>query len=81
MTSATPPLVKPPQSQWQQRIQEFEDQMRMPLVGIESMQNAPLRGTESIQSASLYNTKSQQILYLEEILTKELKEEWEGFNS
>jgi len=34
-----------------------------------------------MQSASFYNTKSQQILYLEEILTKELEEEWEGFNS
>ena len=66
--------------------------MRMPPVGTESMQSAPPkrtesvqdalpRGIESMQSASLYNTKSQQILYLEEILTKELKEKWEGFNS
>ena len=55
--------------------------MRIPLEGIESVQNAPPKGTESMQSASLYNTESQQTLYLKEILTKELKEEWEGFNS
>ena len=41
----------------------------------------PPRGIESIQSASLYNTESQWILYLEEILTKKLKKEWEGFNN
>ena len=65
--------------------------MRMP-KGIESMQNAPLKRTESVQdtppkgiksmqNAFLYNTESQQILYLEEILTRELEKEWEGFNS
>jgi len=92
MASATPLLVKPPQSQWQQRIQEFKNWMKMPPVGTESVQNAPPKGTESMQnappketesmqSASPYNTESQQTLYLEEILTKELKEEWEGFNS
>ena len=37
----------------------------------ESVQNTPPKGTESIQSASLYNNESQQILYSEEILTKE----------
>jgi len=52
-----------------------------PPKGIESMQDAPPRGTESMQSASPYNNKSQQILYLEEILTREPREEWEGFNS
>ena len=66
--------------------------MRMPPIGIESMQSAPPKGTESVQSAplkgiksmqsvSLYNTESQQILYSEEILTKELKKEWKEFNS
>jgi len=50
-------------------------------VGTESVQSAPPKGTESMQSASLYNTESQQILYLKEILTRELKEKWEGFNS
>ena len=90
--SATPPLVKQPQSQWQQRIQNFKNQMRMPPVGTKSMQSAPPkrtksmhsappRGIESMQNAFLYNTESQQILYLEEILTRELKEEWKGFNS
>jgi len=64
----------------------------MPLKGTENIQNAPPKGTESVQSAppkgiesmqnaSFYNTKRQQTLYLEEILTKELKKEWEGFNS
>jgi len=66
--------------------------MRIPLVGIESMQSAPPKGTESvqdapprgiksIQSVSPYNTESQQTLYSEEILIRELKEEWKGFNS
>jgi len=55
--------------------------MRMPPKGIESVQSAPLRGIESMQSASSYNIESQQILYLEEILTRELREEWKGFNS
>ena len=47
----------------------------------ESVQDALLRGIESMQSASLYNTESQQPLYLKEILTKKLREEWEGFNN
>jgi len=50
-------------------------------VGTESMQNAPPRGIESMQSVSFYNTESQQTLYLEKILTRELKEKWEGFNN
>jgi len=52
-----------------------------PLKGIESVQSALLRGIESMQSVSPYNTESQQPLYLEEILTKKLKEKWEGFNN
>ena len=59
MASATPPLVKPPQSQWQQRLQDFKDQMKMSPVGTESVQDAPPKGIESIQSASPYNTESQ----------------------
>ena len=66
--------------------------MKMPLVGTESVKATltktednvkatPSRGTESMQSVFLYNTKSQQILYLKEILTKELREEWEKFNN
>ena len=47
----------------------------------DNVRATPPRGTESIQSASFYNTKSQQTLYLEEILTRELKKEWKGFNS
>jgi len=35
--SATPPLVKTPQSQWQQRIQDFKKRMRMPPEGTESV--------------------------------------------
>jgi len=35
--STTPPLVKPPQSQWQQRIQDFKNQMKMPPEGTESV--------------------------------------------
>jgi len=53
----------------------------MPPKKIESIQSVPPKGTESIQSVSSYNTESQQILYLEEILTRELKKEWEGFNN
>ena len=52
-----------------------------PPKGKESVQSAPPRGIASIQSASLYDTESQQTLYLEEILTRELGEEWKGFNS
>ena len=70
MANTTPLLVKPPQSQWQQRIQDFKNQIKMPLEGIESVQNAPpketesvhsapLRGIKSMQNASLYNTGSQ----------------------
>jgi len=92
MASATPPLIKMPQSQWQQRIQDFKDQIKMPSVGTESVQNAPPKRTESVhsappkktasmQSASPHNTESQQTLYLKKILTRELSEEWEGFNS
>jgi len=92
MASATPPLVKTPQSQWQQRIQDFKEQIRMPPVGTESVQSAPPKGIESVhsappketasmQSAFLYNTESQQTLYLKEILIRELSKEWEGFNS
>jgi len=84
--SVTPPLVKQLQSQWQQRIQEFKNQIRMPPVGTESVQSAPPRGTESVQSApprgiesmqsaSPHTTDSQQTLYLKEILTRELGEE------
>jgi len=72
IASTTPPLVKLPQSQWQQRLQDFKNQIKRS-VGTESMQDAPLKGTESIQSASLYNTGSQQTLYLKEILTRELE--------
>jgi len=90
--NTTPPLVKPPQSQWQQRIQDFKEQMKMPPVGTENMQSAPPKKTESVrnappkgiasmQNASPYNTESQQTLYSEEILTKEPGKEWEGFNS
>jgi len=50
MASVTPPLVKTPQSQWQQRIQDFKEQMRMPPVGTESVQDAPPKGTESVQN-------------------------------
>ena len=39
------------------------------------------KGTESIYSIPLYNTKSHQPLYLEEILTQKISENWEGFNS
>ena len=40
------------------------------------------KGKESVQNAPPNcNNKSQQSLYLKEILTKLLKEEWEGFNS
>jgi len=53
----------------------------MPPKGIKNVQSAPLRGIESMQSASPYNTESQQTLYLKEILTRELEEEWEEFNS
>jgi len=81
MASVTPPLVKTPQSQWQQRIQDFKNQIRMPPKGTESVQDAPPRGIKNMQSASLYNNKSQQILYLEEILTREPGEEWKKFNS
>jgi len=52
-----------------------------PPKGTESVQSAPPKGTESMQNASLYNTESQQTLYLEEILIKELREEWEEFNN
>jgi len=45
--SATPPLVKKPQSQWQQRIQEFEDQIKMPLKEKESMQSVSPHNTEN----------------------------------
>jgi len=34
-----------------------------------------------MQNASFYNTESQQTQYLEKILTRELREKWEGFNS
>ena len=47
----------------------------------ESVCSAPFRGIESMQNASPYNAESQQALYLKKILTKELKEEWKGFNS
>ena len=88
MASATPPLVKPLQSQWQQRLQDFKDQIRMSSVGTESMQDAPPKktesmcsappkGTENMQNASFYNTESQQTLYSEKILTRELKKKVE----
>jgi len=53
----------------------------MPLKGTENMQSAPPKKTVSMQSVSPYNTESQQTLYSEEILTRELGEKWEGFNS
>ena len=58
-----------------------ESVQNAPPKGTESVQDAPPREIESMQSASPYNTESQQTLYLEEILTRELGEEWEGFNS
>jgi len=53
----------------------------MPPVEIKSMQSAPPKETESVQSTPPKRTASQQTLYLKEILTRELGEEWEGFNS
>ena len=59
MISATPPLIKQPQSAWQNRIQEFKKQMRMPQKGrnqrgifpiiteIESMKATQLTGSKS----------------------------------
>jgi len=35
--STTPPLIKPPQSQWQQRIQDFKEQIKMPPVETENV--------------------------------------------
>ena len=52
-----------------------------PFKRIKSVQNALPRGTESMQSVFFYNAESQQTLYLKEILTRELKKEWEGFNN
>ena len=50
--------------------------------GKESVQSAPLKETESMQNVFFNcNIESQQFLYLEEILTKSLKEKWEGFDS
>ena len=48
--------------------------------GIESVKNSPLKGKESVHSVLFSNTDSQQSLYLKEVLTKLLREEWEGFN-
>jgi len=79
--SATPPLIKPPQSQWQQRIQDFKNQIKMPPEGTENIHNTPPRETENMQSASPYNIGSQQTLYLKKILTREPRKEWEEFNS
>ena len=53
----------------------------MPPEGIESVCSVPPKGTESMQNVSPYNTESQQTLYLEEVLTRELGEKWEEFNS
>ena len=58
-----------------------ENMHKAPPKGKESVYKAPPKGTESMQSVSPYNTESQQTLYLEEILTREPGEEWEGFNS
>ena len=69
MVNATPPIVKKPQSQWQQKIQEFKNQIKMPPKGKKSVHKAPPRGTESMQNASSYNIESHQLLYSEEILT------------
>ena len=45
------------------------------------MQDTPPKGTESMLKASpSKNNESQQFLYLEEILTRLLREEWEGFD-
>ena len=52
-----------------------------PPKGTESVQDTPPKGTESIQNASPYNIESQQILYLKEILTRELREKWKEFNN
>ena len=57
MASATPPLIKPLQSQWQQRLQDFKNQIRRS-VETESVQNAPLKGTESVQNTPLKGTES-----------------------
>ena len=55
--------------------------MRIPPVGTENVQDAPPKEKESVHSAPPYNTESQQTLYSEKILTRELGEEWEEFNS
>jgi len=57
------------------RLVETESVQNAPPKGTESVQNAPLRGIENMQSASFYNTESQQTLHLEEILTRESREE------
>jgi len=58
MANATLPLVKQPQSQWQQRIQDFKNQIKMPPVGTESIQSAPPKRTESVQDAPLRGIES-----------------------
>jgi len=45
------------------------------------VQSVSPREIKSMQSVSPYNIESQQTLYLEKILTKELKKEWKGFNN
>jgi len=60
---------------------ETESVQNAPPKRTESVQNVPPKGIKSMQDASLYNTESQQTLYLEEILTKKLRKEWEEFNS
>ena len=45
------------------------------------MAATPPKGTESVYNVPFYNTESHQPLYLKEVFTQKIGEDWEGFNS
>jgi len=47
----------------------------------ESVQKTPFRKTKSVHSILPYDTESHQPLYLEEILTQKVGENWKEFNN
>ena len=80
--SATPPLVKG--TQWAQKIQDFKEQIKMPLkgrsqkgifpivTGTANVQKTPPGGIKSIHNVPPYNMINHQPLYLKKSLYKKL---------
>jgi len=62
-------------------LEETESMKATQLEKFKSAAVTPPKGIESIHSVPFYNTENHQSLYLKEILTQKVNENWKEFNS